>query len=189
MPSSTALLALGRKTYEKECLACHGAKGDGEGEAAYLLFPRPRDFTSGQFRLISTWDGVPPDEDLFRTISRGMPGSAMPSGQHLGSGRRRGPTYRDRERAGDACRVRGRDRDRPLADAEQTTVARSRGTLPAQLSGLLRGDLDWIVMRCLEKDRTRRYETANGLAMDLQRHLRNEPVVARPPSSSGCSST
>jgi WD40 repeat protein len=48
---------------------------------------------------------------------------------------------------------------------------------------LLRGDLDWIVMRCLEKDRTRRYDTANGLAMDIQRHLRNEPVVARPPSA------
>jgi len=47
---------------------------------------------------------------------------------------------------------------------------------------LLRGDLDWIVMKCLEKDRTRRYETANGLAADLKRHLGNEPVVARPPS-------
>jgi serine/threonine protein kinase len=72
---------------------------------------------------------------------------------------------------------------RTLAEAEQTTVAHLRGTLPAQLSGLLRGDLDWIVMRCLEKDRTRRYETANGLAMDVQRHLCNEPVVARPPST------
>jgi serine/threonine protein kinase/tetratricopeptide (TPR) repeat protein len=47
---------------------------------------------------------------------------------------------------------------------------------------LLRGDLDWIVMKCLEKDRTRRYETANGLATDVQRHLHNEPVMARPPS-------
>ena len=46
----------------------------------------------------------------------------------------------------------------------------------------MRGDLDWIVMKCLEKDRTRRYETANGLAMDIQRHLNDEPVVARPPS-------
>jgi Flp pilus assembly protein TadD len=44
-------------------------------------------------------------------------------------------------------------------------------------------DLDWIVMKCLEKDRTRRYETANGLAMDIQRHLNNEPIVARPPSN------
>ena len=48
---------------------------------------------------------------------------------------------------------------------------------------MVRGDLDWIVMKCLEKDRTRRYETANGLAMDIQRHLNNEPVVARPPSA------
>ena len=48
---------------------------------------------------------------------------------------------------------------------------------------LVRGDLDWIVMKCLEKDRTRRYETANGLAADLQRHLNDEPVVARPPSA------
>src|SRR3989454_4312634 len=46
----------------------------------------------------------------------------------------------------------------------------------------LRGDLDWIVMKCLEKDRGRRYETANGLATDIQRHLNNEPVVACPPS-------
>jgi eukaryotic-like serine/threonine-protein kinase len=46
----------------------------------------------------------------------------------------------------------------------------------------VRGDLDWIVMKCLEKDRARRYETANGLAKDIQRHLNNEPVMARPPS-------
>jgi hypothetical protein len=46
----------------------------------------------------------------------------------------------------------------------------------------MRGDLDWIVMKCLEKDRTRRYETANELAMDIQRHLSCEPVLARPPS-------
>src|SRR5208283_3203717 len=44
-------------------------------------------------------------------------------------------------------------------------------------------DLDWIVIKCLEKDRARRYETANGLAADLKRHLNNEPVVARPPST------
>ena len=50
-----------------------------------------------------------------------------------------------------------------------------------KLIQLLRGDLDWIVMKALEKDRTRRYETANGLAMDIQRHLNNEAVLARPP--------
>ncbi|HXP62713.1 MAG TPA: serine/threonine-protein kinase, partial [Dongiaceae bacterium] len=47
----------------------------------------------------------------------------------------------------------------------------------------IESDLDWIVMKCLEKDRARRYETANGLAMDLRRHLENEPVVARPPTA------
>jgi serine/threonine protein kinase/WD40 repeat protein len=52
-----------------------------------------------------------------------------------------------------------------------------------ELIHVLRGDLDWIVMKCLEKDRKRRYETANGLAMDLQRHLKSEPVAARPPSN------
>jgi len=52
-----------------------------------------------------------------------------------------------------------------------------------ELINLLRGDLDWIVMKCLEKDRNRRYETANGLASDIQRHLNNEPVVACPPSN------
>src|SRR6266705_240209 len=62
-------------------------------------------------------------------------------------------------------------------------VARHRHTDPAALSRLIRGDLDWIVMKCLEKDRQRRYETANGLAMDVQRHLENVPVVARPPSN------
>ncbi len=70
-----------------------------------------------------------------------------------------------------------------LADSDRDSIARQRGTAPAQLSLLLRGDLDWIVMKALEKNRTRRYETANGLAMDIQRHLQNEPVSARPPTT------
>jgi WD40 repeat protein/serine/threonine protein kinase len=69
-----------------------------------------------------------------------------------------------------------------LLAAEQTTAASLRQTEPPKLVHLVRGDLDWIVLKCLEKDRARRYETANALAMDLQRHLKNEPVVARPPS-------
>jgi eukaryotic-like serine/threonine-protein kinase len=63
-----------------------------------------------------------------------------------------------------------------------TTAARHSAEAPKLIS-LLRGDLDWIVMKCLEKDRTRRYETANGLAMEIKRYLSNETVVARPPSS------
>jgi serine/threonine protein kinase len=61
-------------------------------------------------------------------------------------------------------------------------VAQRRGVEPSKLISLIQGDLDWIVMKALEKERARRYETANGLAMDIDRHLTNEPVVARPPS-------
>jgi tetratricopeptide (TPR) repeat protein len=65
-----------------------------------------------------------------------------------------------------------------------TTVAGRRHVEPPRLIHLIRGDLDWLVMKCLEKDRTRRYETANALAADLQHHLNNEPIVACPPSRS-----
>ncbi len=63
------------------------------------------------------------------------------------------------------------------------TTASTHGSDAVRLLRLIRGDLDWIVMKCLEKDRTRRYETASGLAADLSRHLGNEPVLARPPST------
>jgi hypothetical protein len=66
---------------------------------------------------------------------------------------------------------------------ELTTTAKRRGLEPPKLISQLRGDLDWIVMKCLEKDRARRYGTANSLAMDIQRHLNNEPVVACPPGT------
>lgn len=70
-----------------------------------------------------------------------------------------------------------------MPDEERTTAARRRAAEAPRLISLLRGDLDWIAMKCLEKDRTLRYDTANGLAMDVQRHLSNEPVIARPPSA------
>jgi tetratricopeptide (TPR) repeat protein len=63
------------------------------------------------------------------------------------------------------------------------SISAQRQTEPAKLTRLMRGDLDWIVMKCLEKDRSRRYETANGLALDIQRHLCDEPVAAGPPSA------
>jgi eukaryotic-like serine/threonine-protein kinase len=62
-------------------------------------------------------------------------------------------------------------------------LATNRGTEPSKLARLVRGELDWIVMKCLEKDRHRRYDTANGLAADLERYLADEPVSACPPSS------
>jgi serine/threonine protein kinase/tetratricopeptide (TPR) repeat protein len=64
-----------------------------------------------------------------------------------------------------------------------TMLSTQRRSDPKQLSRLCRGELDWIVMKCLEKDRNRRYETANGLAMDVERYLHDEPVHACPPSA------
>src|SRR5690606_11307578 len=61
-------------------------------------------------------------------------------------------------------------------------IAAQRRTEPARLSAQVRGDLDWIVMRALDKDRARRYDTASGLAADIARHLTGEPVEAAPPS-------
>jgi len=69
-----------------------------------------------------------------------------------------------------------------LGNAELTATAQRRNLEPLKLIRSLKGDLDWIVMKALEKDRQRRYETANALAMDIRRYLGNEPVTARPPS-------
>jgi serine/threonine protein kinase len=85
--------------------------------------------------------------------------------------------------------IRAKEPPRPstrlstMSQEDLAKVAQRRQAAPPTLLNLLRGDLDWIVMKCLEKDRTRRYETANGLALDLQRHLGNEPIVARPTSN------
>ncbi len=68
--------------------------------------------------------------------------------------------------------------------ATLVTVAARRHTEPRKLSSMLRGELDWIVMKALEKERQRRYETASGLAMDVRRYLAGEPVTAAPPSAS-----
>jgi serine/threonine protein kinase/tetratricopeptide (TPR) repeat protein len=73
---------------------------------------------------------------------------------------------------------------RRLGAAEELpAIAASRGLEPKKLRGVVRGELDWIVMKCLEKDRSRRYETADGLARDVERYLRDEPVEACPPSA------
>ncbi|MHC4521335.1 MAG: serine/threonine protein kinase, partial [Planctomycetota bacterium] len=65
---------------------------------------------------------------------------------------------------------------------ERSTTAVCHATDSPRLISSLRGDLDWIVMKCLEKDRRRRYDTAHGLALDVARHLNNEPITARPPT-------
>jgi tetratricopeptide (TPR) repeat protein len=69
------------------------------------------------------------------------------------------------------------------SSAELPNLAAQRKLEPRRLTRLVHGDLDWIVMKCLEKDRGRRYETANGLALDVQRYLADEPVLAGPPGA------
>ncbi|MGH7356507.1 MAG: cbb3-type cytochrome c oxidase subunit II [Candidatus Rokuibacteriota bacterium] len=80
VPDSDAFRALGREVYRAHCVGCHGGRGDGAGPAATFLFPRPRDFTAGVFKFHSTPSGtLPTDGDLFRTITRGVRGTAMPA--------------------------------------------------------------------------------------------------------------
>ena len=73
----------GQQLYARHCGACHGDRGDGKGIAAAFLFPKPRDFRAGKFRLVSSSNNVPTREDLQAVLLRGMPGSAMPSWAHL----------------------------------------------------------------------------------------------------------
>jgi tetratricopeptide (TPR) repeat protein len=79
--------------------------------------------------------------------------------------------------------IREEEPVRPSTRLSQTLAAEQVRTSSPHLLQELKGDLDWIVMKCLEKDRQRRYESANSLAADLKRHLNNEPVAARPPSA------
>jgi WD40 repeat protein/serine/threonine protein kinase len=85
-------------------------------------------------------------------------------------------------------RIREEEPPKPstrLTESKQSlpSISAQRQTEPAKLTKLVRGELDWIVMKALEKDRTRRYETANGLARDLQHYLADEPVEACPPTA------
>src|SRR5216117_3717914 len=79
--------------------------------------------------------------------------------------------------------LRPSTRLRAFTPEELTATAKRRSADPPKLVHALRGDLDWVVMKCLEKDRARRYETDTGISADLKRYLQNEPVIARPPST------
>lgn len=88
-----ATVNAGQAVYEQHCVACHGRNGDGNGPAAVWLFPKPRDFSAGLFKIQSTPAGfLPTDEDLFQTVTRGMPGSSMPSFIYLKEQDRRAVT-------------------------------------------------------------------------------------------------
>ena len=80
IPNTPEAVEGGKKIYFKRCSFCHGLEGKGDGPVADQILPRPRDFTTGLFKLRTTVSGeLPVDEDLFRAISRGLPGSAMQS--------------------------------------------------------------------------------------------------------------
>jgi mono/diheme cytochrome c family protein len=82
------LLTDGEALYQKKCAVCHGIEGRGDGPAAYLLYPKPRDFSSGRFKIRST-PTLPTDEDLFRVITNGIAGTSMPSWASLAEPDRR----------------------------------------------------------------------------------------------------
>lgn len=89
-PTSAQSFERGKAVYVKRCQACHGERGDGQGPVAPFLDPRPRDFTAGVYKLRTTGSGEPPtDDDLFRTVTRGMPGTAMPAWPQLPADDRR----------------------------------------------------------------------------------------------------
>ena len=84
IPPSHDLVRLGREVYQARCVGCHGPKGDGNGPAATFLLPRPRDFTVGVFKFRTTPSGsLPTDGDLFRTVTRGVRWTAMPTWHEL----------------------------------------------------------------------------------------------------------
>jgi tetratricopeptide (TPR) repeat protein len=104
-----------------------------------------------------------------------------------------GTTPLERKRLGDAAlteklrMIQSEEPPKPSSRLSTTqelpTIAANRQMEPVKLTKMLRGELDWIVMKCLEKDRTRRYQTANALARDVERYLHDEPVEAGPPST------
>ena len=79
----TADVETGRRLFLVYCAECHGESGDGYGMRQDVSYARPRSFQSARFKLSTTQNRVPSDQDLFRTISRGMPGSGMPNWSHL----------------------------------------------------------------------------------------------------------
>jgi mono/diheme cytochrome c family protein len=78
-----SLAVSGAQLYDLHCSACHGENGDGNGRAARYLYPKPRELSTGSFRLVSTLNGVPTPEDIEDVIERGMAGTSMRSFENL----------------------------------------------------------------------------------------------------------
>jgi mono/diheme cytochrome c family protein len=142
-PAPAEYTVWGKQLFDNHCAQCHGEQGDGKGLAAKLLYPKPRDFREGKFRLVTTMNRVPSDEDLMQAITRGMPGSAMlPFGHLPESDRKQLVAYvRHLTRAGIEDRLRqaaekaGEEVDpaQVAKDADRLAQAGEALTLPADL--------------------------------------------------------
>jgi DMSO reductase family type II enzyme heme b subunit len=123
-PDPTALpdpAELGKQLFASHCAACHGERGDGKGIAAVFLFPKPRDFRAGRFRVVSTDNNVPTREDLQAVLLRGMPGSSMPPWAHLSQEERDAlvdEVMRIRREGADEFYVKSLKEDEELTDEE-----------------------------------------------------------------------
>ena len=119
-------MAHGRDLFTNQCVICHGEEGDGQGKFAYLMNPRPRDFRQGKFKLATTQNRIPTEGDLLRTITRGMPGSAMPPWGHLPAADLQALVKYVRQVHWDATKA---ELDKGVADGSYT-----RDELPAELA-------------------------------------------------------
>jgi mono/diheme cytochrome c family protein len=112
----------GKQLFGNYCAPCHGEKGDGNGPAARFLYPKPRNFGEAKFRLASTLNGIPSDDDLMRVITRGMPGSAMFPFSHLAEDERRALVAQVRSlihsATTDRVKTESAERGEPLEGAE-----------------------------------------------------------------------
>lgn len=94
LPSTPQLRSVGERIYDRNCLVCHGPKGDGKGNAALLMESKPRNYRLGLFKLKTTpWGTLPTDEDLFRTVTMGFPQYGMPAFSYLSEDERWGVVY------------------------------------------------------------------------------------------------
>jgi DMSO reductase family type II enzyme heme b subunit len=129
----------GAELYLQHCAGCHGERGDGKGVAAFVLFPKPRDFRTGRFRLVSTENQAPSAEDIDAVIKRGMPGSSMPAWPNLSESERQllvaevQKFYREGARDSYIAQLKEAEGDDFEVDAEEADAFAESRTAPGEV--------------------------------------------------------